>query len=132
MVVKKLRKGGLIQSYRGPGGGYLMQQPLKQLSVWDVVSCFDDKETPAPTHLDSPEKRAMLEIAAELESVMRAFTTSYSLLDAIDESSLDDIQVNDATRDRSGIKHMPTSQALPRAIPNSVFELAKLESAAYA
>ena len=63
IIVKHLKNGGLIRSHRGPGGGYQLQHPVKDLSVWDVVSCFQNNEPPAKTGLDSGESQAASALA---------------------------------------------------------------------
>lgn len=38
----KLRKGGLVKSVRGPGGGYLLSRPPAQLRVSDIILAVDE------------------------------------------------------------------------------------------
>lgn len=38
----QLRRRGLVQSVRGPGGGYRLARPAHELSVADVVSAVDE------------------------------------------------------------------------------------------
>ena len=38
----RLRRGGLVQSVRGPGGGYRLARPATALSVADVVEAVDE------------------------------------------------------------------------------------------
>src|SRR5580700_5392106 len=38
----RLRRGGLVQSVRGPGGGYRLARPAAELSVADVVLAVDE------------------------------------------------------------------------------------------
>jgi len=38
----KLRRHGLVASVRGPGGGYCLAQPLKEISVADIISAVDE------------------------------------------------------------------------------------------
>ena len=38
----KLRRGGLVRSVRGPGGGYRLARPAADLSVADVVTAVDE------------------------------------------------------------------------------------------
>ncbi|MBI4006311.1 MAG: Rrf2 family transcriptional regulator [Gammaproteobacteria bacterium] len=37
-----LRKTGLVQSARGPGGGYLPGRPITEISVADVIDAVDE------------------------------------------------------------------------------------------
>jgi len=38
----RLRKGGLVASTRGPGGGYSLSRPADQIAIADVVSAVDE------------------------------------------------------------------------------------------
>lgn len=38
----KLRKGGLVKSVRGPGGGYLLSRPAQQTRVSDIILAVDE------------------------------------------------------------------------------------------
>ena len=39
-LLKILKKNELVAANRGPGGGYLLQKCVNEISVWDVVTCF--------------------------------------------------------------------------------------------
>jgi Rrf2 family iron-sulfur cluster assembly transcriptional regulator len=39
----KLRKGGLVEGVRGPGGGYRLARPANQISVADIIQSVDEK-----------------------------------------------------------------------------------------
>lgn len=38
----KLRRSGLVKSYKGPGGGYMLAKNLNQVSVSDIIKIVDD------------------------------------------------------------------------------------------
>ena len=38
----RLRKGGLVKSVRGPGGGYLLARPAPQMRVSDIILAVDE------------------------------------------------------------------------------------------
>jgi Rrf2 family transcriptional regulator, iron-sulfur cluster assembly transcription factor len=38
----KLRRGGLVESVRGPGGGYRLARPASQIRVVDVLAAVDE------------------------------------------------------------------------------------------
>ena len=38
----KLRRGGLVRSVRGPGGGYRLSRPAAELRVADIVMAVDE------------------------------------------------------------------------------------------
>ncbi len=38
----KLRRGGLVNSVRGPGGGYLLARPAEEMPVADIIMAVDE------------------------------------------------------------------------------------------
>ncbi|TXH77681.1 MAG: Rrf2 family transcriptional regulator [Thiothrix sp.] len=38
----KLRKAGLVEGVRGPGGGYRLGKPASQISIADIISAVDE------------------------------------------------------------------------------------------
>ena len=102
IIVKQLKNGGLICSYRGPGGGYQLQQPVKDLSVWDVVSCFKDHDPPANTGQGSPESDAALALASELKEAVCQHLQAYPLTDVL-------AQLPPVEPDKTGSRAMHTA-----------------------
>ncbi|MEE2524827.1 Rrf2 family transcriptional regulator [Hyphobacterium sp. HN65] len=37
-----LRKGGLVESIRGPGGGYTLARPAEEIRVFEIMSAVDE------------------------------------------------------------------------------------------
>jgi Rrf2 family iron-sulfur cluster assembly transcriptional regulator len=42
IILKKLREAGLLNSCRGPGGGYFLSGRTDELSLWQVASVFEE------------------------------------------------------------------------------------------
>ena len=42
-LFSKLRKGGLVEGVRGPGGGYRLARPATEISVADIIQSVDEK-----------------------------------------------------------------------------------------
>lgn len=42
----RLRRGGLVRSVRGPGGGYLLAVPADRMRISDIVMAVDDPVQP--------------------------------------------------------------------------------------
>ncbi|MCI4624397.1 MAG: Rrf2 family transcriptional regulator [Candidatus Magnetoovum sp. WYHC-5] len=53
-ILGRLRKSGLINSVKGPGGGYVLSRPPEHITIWEIVkelegpmaitSCLDPQE----------------------------------------------------------------------------------------
>jgi len=41
-IFARLRKGGLVTSMRGPGGGYRLARPASEISVADIIHAVDE------------------------------------------------------------------------------------------
>jgi len=52
-LVRELNDQGLLSAHRGPGGGYMLQICVDELSVWDIAKCFEDGEAKSENKLSS-------------------------------------------------------------------------------
>ena len=50
----KLRKGGLVKSVRGPGGGYILARPADALRVADIILAVDEPMRTTRCRVGSP------------------------------------------------------------------------------
>jgi len=42
----KLRRGGIVKSVRGPGGGYLLARPAAEIRVDEIIDCVEESLVP--------------------------------------------------------------------------------------
>ncbi|MBN1411407.1 MAG: Rrf2 family transcriptional regulator, partial [Spirochaetales bacterium] len=49
----KLKKAGLINSYRGPGGGFILSKKLSEISIRDIFEAVQETMAPVPCTDDS-------------------------------------------------------------------------------
>ena len=120
-LMKDLKDGGLLLAHRGPGGGYMLQMCVDDLSVWDVAKCFEQNdESTSEANTASPESSGLSVLKTEFDEIKQHFLQNYPLTEIT--------------------KHVPKNQhapetgflarhfkplakdVLPRA-PNSVFDL---------
>lgn len=47
-LLTRLATGGLVRGTSGPGGGYILAEDPAQISLWRIVSLFEQMETPSP------------------------------------------------------------------------------------
>lgn len=38
----KLRKSGVVKSYKGPGGGYVLNKPVDQIAISEIIKAVDE------------------------------------------------------------------------------------------
>lgn len=42
IILKKLREGGVLNSCRGPGGGYYINGKTDEINLWQIASIFEE------------------------------------------------------------------------------------------
>ncbi|OIQ87557.1 HTH-type transcriptional regulator IscR [mine drainage metagenome] len=91
----RLRKGGLVKSVRGPGGGYLLARPVQQMRVSDIILAVDEPiqttrcapGSPAGCH--NHKGRCLThDLWEELGNQIYLYLSSVSLGDVVDRKLL--------------------------------------------
>ena len=91
----KLRKGGLVKSVRGPGGGYLLSRSADDMRVADIIAAVDEpiKTTrcspgsPAGCHHD--KSRCLThDLWEELSCQIRDFLSNVSLNQLVERKTV--------------------------------------------
>jgi Rrf2 family iron-sulfur cluster assembly transcriptional regulator len=83
-----LRRGGLVASARGPGGGYRLGRPAQAITIADIVNAVDEPiratrcEEGAPGCL-AGERCLTHDLWAELGAHIRLFLTGVTLADVV-------------------------------------------------
>ena len=129
MVIKKLRTGGLICSHRGPGGGHQLKQDVENLSVWDVVLCFNADATPNQAEAFSPEREAADGLEAQLGAAIRQSLQAYRLVDVFKQLPDDDSEADDLDESTTGFHLKPLRPIARPLAPSWVFDLANFTHA---
>lgn len=86
-ILVDLRQAGIVQSRRGPDGGYWLARPPAQVTVADVIRASDGPL--ASVRGEKPEDLAYEGAAAELRQVWIALRTS--MRDVLERVTLDDL-----------------------------------------
>ncbi len=84
-VLKTLSRGGLVQSTRGPTGGYALVRPLDQISVAQVIIAFDGPIALTACVPSAPESCSVEQICP-----MRG---GWSRVNSVIEQALDSVTV---------------------------------------
>jgi Rrf2 family iron-sulfur cluster assembly transcriptional regulator len=115
-----LRTAGLVQSSRGPGGGYRLGRPAEAISVADIVGAVDERELPVDHRPGAPATAALWR---SLEETMRQHMAAISLASLVAQQLERDEPIIVAPR-RRAIAPLPPVRAPRTTAPNSVFALA--------
>jgi Rrf2 family iron-sulfur cluster assembly transcriptional regulator len=123
----KLRKKGLVESIRGPGGGYKLGRPAEKISVVDIVMSVD--EPLDATQCGGKENclgdagRCMThDLWSALNAKMVEFLSSVNLQQLVDEQLAKGVRVEPVQPLRRAIQPAPLKAQGARG-PNSVFAL---------
>jgi Rrf2 family iron-sulfur cluster assembly transcriptional regulator len=124
----KLRRNDLVESTRGPGGGYSLGRKPSDITVADIITSVD--EPIDATHCAGKENclgeagRCMThDLWTALNERMVAFLDSVKLQDLVDQQLAKGVLIEGKPAVKRAISAMPLSQPMRMNIPNSVFAL---------
>lgn len=118
-LLKNLKKNELVMANRGPGGGYFLQKSVDEISVWDVIGCFEEEEEPS-VGIPTQEHSVSQQICLEFSQIKQHFLQNYPLADITKHSPQIEKK---ATAPRLSIHFKPLEIRLAPKAPNSVFDL---------
>jgi Rrf2 family iron-sulfur cluster assembly transcriptional regulator len=131
----KLRRHALVESTRGPGGGYTLAKPLQDITVAEIISSVD--EPMDATQCGGKENclgegnRCMThDLWATLNTKMVDFLSSISLQKLVDDQLAKGFHVEEKPTLKRAISSMPVAQPIRVNAPNSVFALGNAMSKA--
>lgn len=124
----KLRRHQLVESTRGPGGGYTLGRKATEISVADIILSVD--EPIDATHCAGKENclgesgRCMThELWTSLNQRMIEFLNSVHLQKLVDDQLAKGLQVEEKPINRRAISALPVVKPIRVNAPNSVFAL---------
>ena len=91
----KLRRGGLVRSVRGPGGGYRLSRTAAEIRVADIIVAVDEPITATRCRAGSPKgctgtsgRCVTHDLWEELGRQIQVFLSSVSLGDVVEKRVL--------------------------------------------
>jgi len=118
-MLKQLKDHGILQSFRGPGGGYQMAHGLAETSVWDVVRIFDPAAQPE-SRSETQGDKITADYETQLSELVEAFLVSKKIGGQFGGIP---IQIPNRAQPTSPFKFKPLPPPLVPMCPNSVFQL---------
>lgn len=124
-MFSRLRQDGLVESTRGPGGGYTLNRPATAITVADIVGAIESGESGATR----PAEPAALDMAQELWDTLNGKMVDYmrtiTLATLVADQRAKGYKVEDRRAVRQAIVRQPKPEPLRTTAPNSVFALGK-------
>jgi len=124
----KLRRNGLVESTRGPGGGYMLARTPADITVADIITSVD--EPIDATQCEGKENcmgegaRCMThELWTALNVKMVEFLNSVTLQSMVDDQVAKGFQMEEKPSLKRAISSMPATKPIRVNAPNSVFAL---------
>jgi Rrf2 family iron-sulfur cluster assembly transcriptional regulator len=124
-LFSKLRQRGLVESTRGPGGGYALARGAEAITVADIIGAVegDVRDGEAEGNGITDGAAAMTaELWATLNARMIAHLQSITLHSLVSEQRSRGVQVEQKTV-RRGVYKQPQAEPVRTTAPNSVFAL---------
>ena len=133
-IFSKLRQHGLVQSTRGPGGGYALGRRADDTTVADIIRAVEDstdhsalsahqQSDPLPQDKTSDMTQDLWDA---LNSKMMDYMKSITLRSLVLAQLAKGLQVEQRQAATRGVFKKPKTEALWTSAPNSVFALGKL------
>jgi Rrf2 family iron-sulfur cluster assembly transcriptional regulator len=123
-LFSKLRQHHLVESTRGPGGGYSLARNAEKITMADIVSAVDFSTDSEESNSEANNWMSS-ELWASLNEKMLAHLQSISLRQLVAEQRAKGITVEPAPSVvKRGVFAKPKSQPVKMNVPNSVFALA--------
>jgi Rrf2 family transcriptional regulator, iron-sulfur cluster assembly transcription factor len=126
----KLRRHELVESTRGPGGGYTLGRKAADITIADIIVSVDEpldatqcggKEN---CHANAEVSRCMThDLWSALNTRMVEFLDSVNLQNMVDEQLAKGMEIEIKPMVKKAIAPMPVSKPIRITGPNSVFAL---------
>jgi Rrf2 family transcriptional regulator, iron-sulfur cluster assembly transcription factor len=129
-LFSKLRRCGLVESTRGPGGGYSLARSGEAISVADIIGAVEanpgksgrpEKSAPQP---DGSSSGMTQDLWASLNARMTEHMQSISLRKLVAEQRAKGVQIEERPV-KKGVSKAPKRQTGFSTAPNSVFALGR-------
>ena len=125
-LFSRLRRAGVVESTRGPGGGYSLGRKAEAISVADIILAVDQDDEDAQAATRVRDQALTRELWDRLSNNMVDYMQSISLASLVSEQLAKGVHIEEAPKPRRSIFQRPPAKAAPVTAPNSVFALGQL------
>jgi Rrf2 family iron-sulfur cluster assembly transcriptional regulator len=124
----KLRRHELVESTRGPGGGYTLGRKATEITVADIIVSVDEPidatQCAGKENCNGEGGRCMThELWSALNQRMVEFLDSITLQKLVDDQLAKGVQIEDKPSPKRAISSAPVVKPIRVNAPNSVFAL---------
>ncbi len=124
----KLRRKGLVESTRGPGGGYTLGKPAAEITITDIITSVDEPmdatKCGGAQNCHGDGKPCMThDLWTTLNDRIREYLDSVTLQSMMDEQMAKGIEIESRPMLRKAISSSPVIKPVKTNAPNSIFAL---------
>lgn len=116
VTLSELKNHAIVRAYKGPGGGYQLDEKNRPVTLWDIVKIFESTESTVKKSTDLAAPLAEME--SEMRQRIQSFFESRSLTELARQANLPS---REKTEVRSIFKLKPLPQRVAIRVVNSVF-----------
>jgi Rrf2 family transcriptional regulator, iron-sulfur cluster assembly transcription factor len=128
-VFAKLRQHGLVESTRGPGGGYTLGFRSDSISVADIIGAIEESGS-KPTKTQRDGSRTATDMTQGLWDALHTTVLTHmktiSLRSLAAEQRARGFQVQSRKPSKKGVHQKAKESSALRDVPNSVFALGQV------
>jgi Rrf2 family iron-sulfur cluster assembly transcriptional regulator len=127
-LFSKMRHHGLVESTRGPGGGYTLNRDAHNISVADIIYAVNgsDEKEYLPTDAAQNGSISTKDLWTQLNQKMEDHMQSISLHSLIAEQLSKSGQMPTNNSPRRGVFSQTPAVTIAPRVPNSVFALGSI------
>lgn len=127
----KLRRNGLVESTRGPGGGYTLGRKAEDITITSIITSVDEAldatQCGGEQNCQGDGRPCMThDLWTALNKRMVDFLDSVSLQNMVDEQLAKGIEIENRPALKKAITPIPVAKPMRLNTPNSVFALGDL------
>ena len=132
-MFSKLRQHGLVESTRGPGGGYALGHRADSITVADIIGAVEDGVANPAAQVRLPIEPAAQDVGQDLtqelwdnlNSKMVDYMQSITLRSLVLGQLAKGVRIEEKQAPNRGVFKKPKSEPVRASVPNSVFALGK-------
>ena len=122
-MFSKLRQHGLVESTRGPGGGYELGHRIDTITVADIIGAVEGADTPSQNMPGDLSQDMTQTLWDSLNSKLEDYMQSITLRSLVLEQMAKGFKPEAAKPARHGVFKKPKVETMRATTPNSVFAL---------
>ncbi len=126
-MFSKLRQHGLVESTRGPGGGYALGHRADGISVADIIGAIEEETDAGMSSTARPGEAVTQDMTLELWEALNTrmvdYLQSITLRSLAAEQRAKGFKAEERKPLRQGVGRRPVAEPVRTTAPNSVFAL---------